>query len=151
VSTPAIGPASLRVASRWARLLAGLWFAAAAVWLAGDLILLASVGRLGWDVLVVGVLVAVGVVVGRSSVEVDADGVTVRDGLRSSRILWASVERVEIDWTRRLDAPVRVHLRADDRPLALQATWRLPARDRERLLAALEPALAAHGVPLDRR
>jgi hypothetical protein len=149
--TTTVAPATLTLESRWARLVGGVWFAAAGMWALGDLVLLAGDGRLPWDVVVVPVLVAVGLACRRSTLSLDEDGFELSDGLRSHRVLWAAVERVEIDWSRRVDAGVHVHLRRGERPLALQATWDLKPREREALLALLQAAARGHGITLEAR
>lgn len=138
----------LTVDSRWASRIAWVWFAAAAMWALADLVLLVADGRLAWDVLVVPVLAGVGVACRRASLRLDADGIDVSDGLRSHRILWASAERIEVDWSRRLDAGVHVTVRRAARPLALQATWGLRPAEREELVRVLRDVSAAHGITL---
>lgn len=140
--------AVVRLRSRWARGLGAVWLAAAGVWLVADLLLLATTGRLAWDLFAVPVLVAVGLSVGRASVEIDADGFVLRDGWRSHRVLWAAVERIDVDFGRRLDAPVRIHLRRDDAPLPVQASWGARPEQREALIAALRAAATSHAIPV---
>lgn len=144
-------PVTLHLRSRWARRLSLVWFAAAAVWAFADGVSLATGGGLTWDVIAVPVLLAVGIGARRVSLDVDEDGFVVHEGLRSHRVLWAAVDRVEIDWQRRFDAPVRVHLTRDDRPLALHATWGLRPAEREALLAVLRPAAARHDIVVEVR
>ncbi len=143
--------ATLYLRSRWARRLGLVWFAAAAVWLVSDVVLWTSGGGVSWDALAIPVLVGIGVVSRRAGLEVDHEGFVMHEGLRSHRILWAAVDRVEVDWARRIDAPVRVHLRRDDHPLALHATWGLRRAEREGLMAVLVPALLDHGVVVEER
>lgn len=146
-----LAPGPLVLESRWAQRVAAVWFAAAAMWLVGDVVLLVAEGRLPWDVLVVPALVAVGLACRRASLRLDDDGFEVADGLRSHRVLWAAVERIEVDFSRRADAGVHVHLRRGARPLVLQATWGLRPDEREALLEALRAAAAAHGITVDSR
>lgn len=150
MSTGGVRTPTLRLRSRWARRLGALWLTAAGTWALADVLLLASGGGLQWDALAVPVLTVVGLATRRAALDVDGEGFVVHEGLRSHRVLWASVERVEVDWSRRLDAPVRVHLRRDARPLSLHATWRLPPEERDRLLAVLDEAAAAHDLTVDR-
>lgn len=143
-----VAPPALTFDSRWATRIAWLWFAAAAVWALGHLVLVLAGGRPAWDVLVVPVLVAVGVACRRASLRLDEDGFDVSDGLRSHRVLWASVERIEVDWSRRMEAGVHVHVRRRPRPLALQATWGLRPAERATLVDLLTTAAAVHGFPV---
>ena len=144
-------PPVLVLDSRWATRIAWVWFAAAAVWALGDLVVLVADGRLAWDVVMVPVLFAVGVACQRASLRLDEDGFEISDGFRSHRVLWASVERIEVDWSRRLDAGVHVLVRRAARPLPLQATWGLRPDERAELVTLLRAAAAAHGITLDVR
>lgn len=149
MSSVAAAPGPLTLDSRWAHRIGWVWYAAAAMWLLGDLVLLVGDGRLPWDIVVVPVLVGIGLASRRSSLRLDDDGFEVSDGLRSHRVLWAAVERVEIDWSRRVDAGVHVHLRRGTRPLVLQATWGLRPEERAALLEVLEDAAAAHDFTVE--
>lgn len=149
VAAPGASEGTLELDSRWANRISWVWFAAAAMWALGDLVLLLADGRLAWDLLMVPLLAGVGVASRRASIRLDEDGIDVTEGLRSHRVLWASVERIEVDWSRRSDAGVLVHVRRGARPLALQATWGLRPDERAALEDRLRAAADAHGFPLD--
>lgn len=138
----------LRLRSRWTRRLGAVWFAAAAVWALADVVLIASGGGVTWDALAVPLLVGVAVVTRRAGLDVDDEGFVVHEGLRTHRVLWAAVERIDLDWSRRVDAPLRVHVAGDDRPLALHATWGLRLADRAALVTVLGRAAATHDIPI---
>ncbi|MBW3657399.1 MAG: hypothetical protein KY457_02100 [Actinobacteria bacterium] len=148
VAAPGASEAAFELESRWANRISWVWFAAAAMWALGDLVLLVADGRLAWDLLVVPLLAGVGLASRRASLRLDQDGFEVTEGLRRHRVLWASVERIEVDWSRRADAGVSVHVRRRARPLALQATWGLRPDERAALEDRLRAAAEAHGFPL---
>jgi hypothetical protein len=110
---------------------------------AGVLLLLDQ-GRVWLELVVAPIALAVGWVVGRSRCVFDRHGIGLDEGLRRSRVLWGTIDRIELRPVR-WHAAVRLGLR--DRPsVPVGPTWGLSERRRREVFEAIRALAGAHGV-----
>lgn len=122
----------LVVRPRLARLVGGVWLAAAAALVLAGVVVLVDQHRVGWELPLGAAAGVLGWWSWHRRLVLDAYGIEQHVGWRRTRLLWGVVEAVEVRPAGMLAAPVHVHL-AGRGPVVLEAAWGLSRAQRDEL------------------
>lgn len=139
-----------RVPPLLARLVALIWLMAGLLLAGAGVIAIAMGGSLvRWELVIALTLGAVGLLLWRQDIAVDAQGVEQRRAGQRTRLMWSAVARVEVPVGRALAGPVRVWQHDRDQPVALPGSWGMTRSQGLRLVQAIRSVTARYDIEVD--